>query len=162
MQAEESALFTARLSRHQSLSPRGRAIVLGLVSLVSLLVSLPFFLIGAWPVAGFLGLDVFLLWLAFRACSRNARAYEELAVTHVELLLRKVSPRGLVSEQRFNPAWVRLEAEEHAAAGVTRLALVEGRRRAEIGQCLNGEERAEFAAALKGALGEAKRGKDFS
>ena len=44
-----------------------------------------FLLIGAWPVFGFLGLDVLLIYIAFRANFRAARAYEEVTVTATEL-----------------------------------------------------------------------------
>ena len=43
-----------------------RLVVL-LVAAASLVASIPFVVLGFWPVAGFYGLDVLLLWLALRA-----------------------------------------------------------------------------------------------
>jgi uncharacterized membrane protein len=51
-------------------------------------------------VFGFFGLDVLLVYLAFRANYRSARAYEEVVVIAVELTVRKVNSRA---PERPNP-----------------------------------------------------------
>ncbi|MCA0400037.1 MAG: DUF2244 domain-containing protein [Proteobacteria bacterium] len=149
--------FSARLVAHRSLTPRGLAFVMGFVGAIGLAVSIPFFLMGAWPVAGFMGLDVALIYLAFRANNRAASAYEEILLSPVLLLVRSVSAKGALREMRFNPLWARLEREDHPEYGIERLALREGRRQVEIGACLGRAHRADLADALKKALGEAKR-----
>ena len=154
----EPRVFEARLTPQHSLDARGRTIVLGGVGTASFLVSLPFLAIGAWPVAGFFGLDVFLLWLAFRTITRRGREYEEIFVSRVSLLLRRVTAAGAARETAFNPFWVRLQTSARGESGIDRLHLVEGARRAEIGGFLNGGEKAEFSRALVLALHEARRG----
>ena len=42
---------------------------------------MPFLLLGAWPVFGFFGLDVLLLYLAFRANYRAAGPTRRSTVT---------------------------------------------------------------------------------
>ena len=49
---------------------------------VSAAVGAGFVLIGAWPVTGFLGLDVLLLYLAFRWNYRQARRAELIRLDH--------------------------------------------------------------------------------
>ena len=117
-----------------------------------------FILIGAWPVFGFLGLDVLLVYVAFRANFRAARAYEEVKVTASELTLRKVSQRGSVREWTLNPVWVQLDRIVHEEFGIERLFLVSQGRRLSIASFLGPDEKASFARALSNALGEAKRG----
>ena len=51
---------------------------MGLIGLVSFAAGAMFFVVGAWPVVGFLGLDLLLIYLAFRASYRSGRAYETL------------------------------------------------------------------------------------
>ena len=75
-----------------------------------------FYLIGAWPVGFFFGLDALLIYVAFRVNYRAADAYEEVTVTPSELRVRKVTHRGKVSEWSLNPVWVRLERETHELA----------------------------------------------
>jgi uncharacterized membrane protein len=157
----EAIVFRARLSPHRSLSPRGHAILFAAVIGVTTLISIPFYILGALPVVGFFGLDVVLLWIAFRVSNNRAKAYEELILTHIELLFRRFSWRGRLSEWRFNPLWVRLSSEEHAEFGTQRIVLVEGRSSVEMGAFLGAEEKADFAAALRGALARARVGPRF-
>jgi uncharacterized membrane protein len=117
-----------------------------------------FLLIGAWPIFGFFGLDVLLVYLAFRANYRAAAAYEEVTVTPSELKVRKVTHRGAVSEWTLNPVWVRLDREVHEEFGIERLFLVSHGRRLPIAAFLGPQEKESFAAALTAAIGEAKRG----
>jgi len=117
-----------------------------------------FVLMGAWPVFGFFGLDVLLIYLAFRANFRSARAYEEVTVTAAELTLRQVSHRGRVREWTLNPLWVKLERIVHEEFGIERLFLVSHGRRLPIAAFLGPGEKASFAHALSNALGEARRG----
>ena len=161
-QAQEAPLFDARLEPHRSLSRRGfRYLMLGCCA-ISTLYSLPFYLMGAWPVVGFLGLDVLLLYLAFRANFRAARAYELLRLTSLELLFARVTARGQRQEWRFNPVWVRFERVEHEEFGTQRLSLVSHGRSVEVGGFLGPEQKAELASAFSRALAQARRGPRFS
>ncbi len=153
----DAMVFSARLHPNRSLGPHGVAIVLCCVALAGIFVSIPFYLMGAWPVVGFFGLDVLGLYLAFRVCNIRARAYEELDLTRLELLYRRVSHHGTRREWRFNPFWVRLEKKIHQEFGTQRLALVEGRQAVVIGSFLGAEEKEDFAGALQGALAESRR-----
>jgi uncharacterized membrane protein len=117
-----------------------------------------FFLVGAWPVVGFLGLDVALVYWAFRASYRTAAAYEQVTMTPSELRIRKVSHRGEVKEWTLNPVWVRLDRQTHEEYGIERLFLVSHGRRLSIAGFLGPKEKEAFAAALAAALGEARRG----
>ena len=117
-----------------------------------------FLVLGAWPVFGFFGLDVLLIYWAFRANFRAARAYEVVTVTASELTVRQVSHRGRVREWTLNPLWVRLDRIVHEEFGIERLFLVSHGRRLPIAAFLGPHEKASFARALSNALGEAKRG----
>jgi uncharacterized membrane protein len=157
-QSGERTLFSAILTPHRSLSATGFVVVMTLVGGVSFVAGLAFLLMGAWPVFGFFGLDVALIYIAFRANYRAATAFEEIAVTPSELRVRKVSHRGQVSEWTLNPVWVRLDREVHEEFGIERLFLVSHGRRLPIAAFLGPQEKESFAAALATALGEARRG----
>src|SRR3990170_732078 len=120
---DEPALFSARLAPHRSLGRAGFIVLMALLAGASFAAGIAFLLIGAWPVFGFLGLDVLLVYLAFRANYRAAAAFEEVLVTPSALTVRKVSHRGRVSEWTLNPVWVRLDRETHAEFGIERLFL---------------------------------------
>ncbi len=155
-------ILSVRLYPHRSLTQAEFLHLLMLFSLMSFATTLPFVIIGAWPIAGFMGLDVALFYFAFRANFRAARAYEDVRVTPLELMLAKVSPRGVRAEWRFNPSWVRLDKVDHEEFGIQRLALVSRGQSVEIGHFLGPDEKAHFAEGLSRALTEARRGPRFS
>ncbi|MBB3973243.1 DUF2244 domain-containing protein [Hansschlegelia beijingensis] len=154
----ESELFAAVITPHRSLGRRGFIIVMAAFALLSTALSIPFYLMGAWPVVGFFGLDVLALWIAFRLNFAEARACEQVALSYVELLIRRVPPRGPSAEWRFNPLWVRLETETDEDFGMTRLAVTQRNDRIDVGGALSPHERAEFADAFGRALANAKAG----
>ena len=156
--ASEPALFSAVVTPHRSLGRAGFLIVMAAVTGVSFVAGVVFLLLGAWPVFGFFGLDVLLVYWAFRANYRAAAAFEEVTVTACELRVSKISPRGKASEWSFNPLWVRLEREDHEEFGLEHLFLVSRGRRLPIATLLGPQEKESFAAALGAAISEAKRG----
>ena len=159
---EPAPLLDLRLTPRRSLSPAGFRTLMIAVGMLSALWSLPFYLMGAWPVVGFLGLDVLLLYFAFRANFRAARAYELLRLTSLELLFARVSARGERREWRFNPVWVRLERVEDEEFGTRRLALVSRGRSVEVGGFLGPDQKAQLANTFSKALACARRGPRFS
>jgi uncharacterized membrane protein len=118
-----------------------------------------FFIAGAWPVMGFFGLDVLLVYIAFKVSYRSAAAYEQVTMTPSTLTVRKVSHRGRVAEWTLNPVWVRLHREKtNEEFGIERLFLISHGKRLPVATFLGPAEKASFANALSAALGEARRG----
>ena len=155
---QEAAIFSAVLTPHRSLGPTGFLIFMLVLGGISFVSGMVFLMAGAWPIFGFFGLDVLLVYWAFRANYRTARAYEEVTVTANELTVRQVSHRGRVREWTLNPLWVKLDRIVHEEFGIERLFLVSHGRRLPIAVFLGPAEKASFAHALSKALGEAKRG----
>ena len=81
--------FTAVLTPHRSLGPNGFMILMLCFGAVSFVAGILFWSIGAWPVFGFFGLDIALLWLAFRMNYKSARTHEEVIVSRNELIIQK-------------------------------------------------------------------------
>jgi uncharacterized membrane protein len=154
----EPKIFAATITPHRSLGSTGFLILMLCIGALSFGCGMLFLLLGAWPVFGFLGLDVLLIYVAFRANFRAARAYEEVTITASELTVRKVSHHGVVREWTLNPLWVQLDRIVHEEFGIERLFLVSRGRRLAIASFLSPDEKASFARALTAALGEAKRG----
>lgn len=155
---DEPTLFSAVLTPHRSLGRTGFVVLMCLIGGISFIAGLVFFIAGAWPVMGFFGLDVLLVYWAFKVSYRTAAAYEEVTMTPSTLTVRKVSHRGKVAEWTLNPVWVRLHREGNEEFGIERLFLVSRGRRLPIATFLGPNEKASFATALSAALGEARRG----
>ena len=155
---DQPKLFSALLTPHRSLNRTGFLVLMGFLSVVSFATGIAFLLMGAWPVFGFLGLDVLVIYWAFRVNFRRAAATEEITVTPQELRVRRVSHRGHVAEWVLNPLWVRLDQKTHAEFGIERLYLVSRGRHVSVGSFLGPDEKASFYKALLAALQTAKRG----
>jgi uncharacterized membrane protein len=155
---DEPTLFSAVLTPHRSLGRTGFIVLMGLIGGISFTAGLVFFIAGAWPVMGFFGLDVLLIYIAFKVSYRSAAAYEQVTMTPSTLTVRKVSHRGKVAEWTLNPVWVRLQREANDEFGIERLFLVSHGRRLPVATFLGPNEKATFASALSAALGEARRG----
>jgi uncharacterized membrane protein len=124
----------------------------------SLVLGLIFILSGAWPIIGFLGLVVVLVYVAFAVNFRRAAACEQVWVTPSTLNVRRISHTGELAEFTLNPLWVRLRREVDPDFGTRRLILLSRGKSHPIAQFLSPEEKDSFADALSAAIGEAKRG----
>ncbi|MGO4523867.1 DUF2244 domain-containing protein [Microvirga sp. 2MCAF35] len=154
----ERPVFSAVIRPHRSLSPQGFRTLMVLVCLTSVVASLPFVIMGFWPVAGFFGLDFLGLYIAFRVSYRQGQAFELLELTPIRLLFRKVSPRGDVKDWQFNPLWTRIDREIDDEYGMQHLSLSFRNEQVEIARDLSPPERETLADALGRALADVKRG----
>ncbi|MBF9233764.1 DUF2244 domain-containing protein [Microvirga alba] len=154
----DQPVFSAVIRPHRSLGPMGFRIVMILLCLTSIVASLPFIILGSWPVVGFFGLDFLGLYIAFRINYRHGQSFELLELTPVRLLLRKISHRGEVREWRFNPLWTRLDREVDDEFGVQELTLQSRGEQVVIAHDLSPPERESLAEAFGRALSNVKRG----
>jgi uncharacterized membrane protein len=137
--------FSTTLSPHRSLSPEGFKWLIRGVLAANVLVGLPMYLLGAWPVAGFMGIDVWLLWFFFQRSYLDARRRETLTLTDRELIVERRSPDGEREEHRIDAYWLRFEVSEE------RLVLISRGNRVVVGRFLSPEERGRLADELKAA-----------
>ena len=151
----EAVLFDARLRPHRSLPPFGFALLMGAISLLSFGAGLTFYLIGAWPVVGFLGLDVLLIYIAFKVSFWRMRAFETLRLTEAMLVYERVTPAGTRRRWTFQPYWLRVEYDDPPAHG-SQLRLRSHGRSVTVGAFLPPPERETLATALRQALRELK------
>ena len=153
MDDRNSKVWQATLTPHRSLNREGFYVLMGLVILVNLVVAGMFVALGAWPIAGFAGLDVLLVWWAFKVNFADARKLERISITEHELVLDRLSEKHLPEQQRFVRRWVKVELEEDRERElIGRLLLISGRTRVAVGEFLAPEERRTLAQALKSAL----------
>ena len=154
----DEPIFSALLTPHRSLGRTGFAILMGILGLISLFVGLLFWSIGAWPIVGFFGLDVLLLYTAFRLNYRSAKAREEVTVSRTRLDIRKIAPSGRAEDHLFNPFWAKFAVSRHDEIGITSMTVEGQGRRVPIGSFLNPDDRESFATAFGRALTTAKAG----
>jgi uncharacterized membrane protein len=98
-------------------------------------------------VFGFMGLDVFLLWLLFKRSYLDARRRETLTLTDRQLIVERISPEGEREEHRLDAYWLKLERGERE-----RLIVSSRGNRLTIGRFLSPPERRAIGRELEAAL----------
>ena len=148
---EDTVRFDAVLHPHTSLTPRGFFLLMAVVGLVSFLAGIAFILMGAWPVFGFFGIDVLLVYFAFKLNYRDARRYETVQLTDSLLTVERIAPSGRRERWRFQPYWLQIDIDDHPTSS-TALTLRSHGRILEIGRFLTPDEKIDLANALRSEL----------
>ena len=153
--AAPPVLFDAVLRPHRSLSPAGFAVLMGAVAAVGFGTGVAFLMAGAWPVFGFCGLEVLLIYVCFRLNYRSAGLFERVRLTGAALTVERRDWRGRARLWTFQPYWLRVAMDDPPRHD-SRLTLSSHGRSLVIGSFLAPEERAELARALRHALWAAR------
>jgi len=145
-------LFEAISTPPQSLSRTGMVWLCGLVVPAAAIPAVLFTLLGAWPVLGFMGLEVGVV-LGMVALHRrwSAAAVERLCLTEGRLVVTASDGRGGQRRVELDPYWSRVELREEAGLGAALWLACRGRE-VEIGRLLAEPEKRDLAAALAAAL----------
>jgi len=143
--------FERVLLPHRSLPSRNFHMLMGLLGLVSVAAGVGFVAVGAWPVIGFFGLDVALVYLAFRLNYRTARQSETIRLADGVFSVERVGVRGERRNWRFQPFWVKVILEEQPDAS-NRLLVASHGRSLVIADFMPPVARRELAATLLDAL----------
>lgn len=145
------------LHPHRSLSPNGFLALMLVLGTVSFITGVAFLMMGAWPVFGFFGLDVALVYAAFRLNFRSGRLLETVDIDPANVQLTRIHPGGRRELFTFNSAWARVRLSTDRPDGRTSLRLASHGREVLFGSFLTDEERRDLADALNDALAAARR-----
>ena len=150
---DQRVFFDAELRPHRSLGPSGFAIVMAVATGFGFVIGIMFMIAGAWPVLGFCGLEILLLYIAFRLNYRAGLRREHISVTGRGLRIRYLAPDGRVSNWETEPSWLRVSVE-NPRRGAGRIVLSSRGQQTSIGSFLTHTERQELADALETAIQE--------
>jgi uncharacterized membrane protein len=145
-------LMDAVLRQHRSLSMKAFRTMLAVVIVANVLAAIVFVANGAFPVAGFLGLDVLALWLAFRWNYKDGEAAEYVRVAPGAVHVASVDKNGATTHWVLNPVWARVARDGRG------VLIRDGAGQMRLGAFLSPKECEGFAGALSLALYKAKRG----
>src|SRR4029079_1369310 len=133
----ESADYVYTARRNNSLSSSGRLFVFSFILTVSLGIALAFsVLLGAWPIMPFAGLEMLVLYLAFRYMDRHAGDFERITIQGDNIAVEVQEGRH-VMRLELNRYWAQVVCE----ANGSRLALPSHGREIEVGKHLCETER---------------------
>ena len=155
-QTQARPLFAATLTPHRSLSKRGYRYVIALACVLAPIPGIIFFSLGAWPIVGFLGLDVLAIGWALSASMKSGKQFEVVTLWPDELEVKQVSAKGKVELTRFNPFFVKLVIDRDFNERTTALHLRTRDADMVIGAFLNPDDKASFAKVFGSALKKAR------
>jgi uncharacterized membrane protein len=143
--------WAVTLRPNRSMTREGIVALIAIVAALNLSAAIMFIVAGAWPILGFLGLDVLIIWWALRKNWADGARYEQIQVFGDELYLKRSTDAE--RELRFNRRWLRVHLEfDEARDIVGRLFLAYKNERHEVGSFLGAEDRQSLAKALRQAL----------
>jgi uncharacterized membrane protein len=155
--AAPGRLFFERVLRpHRSLPPRRFHLLMLIFALCSIAIGTGFVLAGAWPVVGFFGLDVALIYVAFRRNYRSARLRETLRLAEDAFTVERIGIYGERRLWRFQPFWLRVVLEERADRS-NRLLVASHGKSLVIADFLAPAARRELAATIRDAVAAWRR-----
>lgn len=151
LSSAETKQLDITLFPHRSLKPEHFSKLLGVLIVLCTLAGIRFTLIGAWPVAAFLFIDLIALWFAFYLNYRRARVQEEITLTDTILTVRRTLPNGSVESWVFEPYWVKSNLIKDARYK-NRLEITLHNQSVTIGSFLTPNERKKLHRALADAI----------
>ena len=164
-QTESQPLERLTIWPHRSLSPKGFAIVIGVLAGLLFAIGLGFFLAGAWPVIGFLGLELLVVWGAFKLNYRAAKVRETIETKKETLIVEHKDQHGKAAVSKYPIGWLRVQlsppvAPEPAARYHQRVILSSHGIETEIGAFLHPIEKAKLQREIDGMLSRSKLARD--
>ena len=105
----EKVFLDVTVLPYRSLSKKGFKNLMFIVSFIFFSVGVFFWYIGAWPVFGFLGLDVLLLYYAFKINYKSGEIFETIKIIKQNLLITRNFPSGKTQTWNLEPYWTKVE-----------------------------------------------------
>jgi uncharacterized membrane protein len=140
----ETAEYVYTAHRNNSLSSSGRVLVFGFILAVSGGIATGFFLIfGAWPILPYAGLEMVVLFLAFRYIDSHAADYERITIRDGRVAV-EVHDGASVTRLELSRYWARVVCDARGS----RLALRSHGREIELGRHLCEQQRLAMAQEL--------------
>ncbi|WP_369058027.1 DUF2244 domain-containing protein [Caulobacter sp. 73W] len=145
----------AVITQNRSLSPGGFKVLLGFVVAANVLFGVFLFVIGAWPVPIFLGLDVLAIWWAFKLSFRASERAERVQVSAEQVVVLRESP-GRRRRVWSSPTAFTRVALEHGGGHDRRVRIRLSDKALTVARSLSPDERGAFADALERAIRRAR------
>lgn len=145
-------VFTATLTPQRSLDRHGLWVAAGVLGVAGAAVAVLFLALGAWPVVGFVGIEIAVVIAVLLLHHRRGRTVEEVVLDARTLTVTRRRGRRAVTRWEFPPGWLRVTVVDDEHGRPAGVMLASHGRRLAVGRFLTPEEQAAFAAALRAAL----------
>ena len=164
-QSKSQPLERLTIWPHRSLSRKGFVVLITILAGLLSTIGAGFFLAGAWPVIGFLGLELLVVWGAFNLNYRAAKVRETIETSTETLKIAHTDQRGNSAITEFPVGWLRVHLSPSVTPNVSaryrqRVILSSHGRQAEIGAFLHPAEKAKLRSEVDGMVSRSRAARD--
>ena len=145
-----STFLNLTIYPHRSLSKFGFRILMLIVTFLCLSGGLIFWMMGAWPVFGFFGLDIILIFLAFKLNYRTGKIYENIKIVSKKFRISRGFPSGKIQVWDLDPNWAKIELIEKK--NQCQLLVKSEKKVVSVGSFLNSFDKKKLEIKLKESI----------
>mgnify|MGYP001186512070 CR=1 FL=1 len=133
---------------NNSLSQKGFYILMIFITLPCLFIGGMFFFMGAWPVLGFMGLELILIYIFFKILFHKNNFYEHVTLDKSKFNIHYSNKNKIFNTIVLEPTWIKVNIENK---NKTLIISTHGKT-IELGKCLALKEKTNLAETIKSAL----------
>tara|TARA_Y100001936_G_scaffold253324_1_gene317317 strand:+ start:1989 stop:2507 length:519 start_codon:yes stop_codon:yes gene_type:complete len=145
-------IFDAILKPYASLSSYGFLTFMLILITVSCSIGIAFAILGAWPVLGFFGLEIFIIYQAFKYNYRDSKRIENIKLTDNDIVIESVNYKGESRIFELQTYWIKVDYRLSKTTRCGELILRSHGKAIEIGRFLTTREKKSLAIRLEREL----------
>ena len=144
-------LYEIYLYPYRSLNKTGFFILMFALGLISFIAGIVFMLKGAWPVFGFFGLDVLLVYIFFKINFKSGRKKEIIILTKNQLIIEVYDSKKILKKHYLDANWLKINLTK-LKNKMNKLQISSKNKSIIIGSFLGYQEKISVAKSLHKAL----------
>lgn len=138
---------------NRSLSREGMIIFFGAIFMISVLLAVRFFILGAWIVLPFTLLEMLILGISWYLYERSSRCWQRIVVNPEEVQVSNLQGANTLQDWMFNAYWVSVVFKPDPRKWYpSKLFIQSNAEKVRIGKCLTEDDRKVLAEDLKNSL----------
>lgn len=142
-----------KIYRNQSLTTRGLYILMFFITIPASYIGISFYVLGAWPVLGFMGFEILLIYIAFKILFYKNKFYEHIILDSEKLNILFKKKNKIIKKIELEPTWVQVKIEKIYENEDTLIVSSHGKK-IILANYLIPEERLKLAGKIKSGLRE--------
>ncbi len=139
----------------QSLTYKGLLFLMLFITIPASYIGISFYIIGAWPVLGFMGLEIIFIYIAFKVLFNRNGSYEHILLDKTKLKIFYKSKKEVIKEVEIEPTWLKVKIED-IYKNKNVLTLSSHGKKIVLGSFLIPEERQKLAKEIRYGLNKWK------
>ena len=148
---KNNKLYEISLYPYRSLNKTGFFILMFSLGLISFVAGIIFMIKGAWPVFGFFGLDILLVYIFFKINFRSGKKKEIIILTKNQLIVEFYNSKKISKTYYLDANWLEVHLSK-LKNEMSKLKISSKNKSIIVGSFLRHKEKLDVIKSLKTAL----------